>query len=271
MRRRLVFLTLLLAYGCLFWQQERISQSAASQLPFPMPAVVEKAFLGYLRHLGGELHFIQSAVYVGGFATKEKHVFSPDRVAAHLESAAELNPTFVDTYFYCQSIVATEGDEHTRRANSILKKGITALPNNWMLPFFMGFNHFHYLNDPGEAADLMLTASKAPGAPPWLGHLASVLAAKGGDIRTGLIWLSAMHDSEKDENVRRSYEDDIADFKMALRVQKAVSAFGTKYGRVPFNLDELVPEFLIGLPEFKGNFILSWEPPVLRMVRPHVK
>jgi len=271
MPRLFIFMALLLSYAGLFLQQERQAQSIPPHLPFPMPVVAEKALLGYLRQLGGEMHFIQTAIYIGSYVAHEQNVFDVNSVASNLDAAAELNPPFLDTYYYSQSMVASQGDESARRTNEILKKGIAALPEDWVIPFFMGFNHFHHLNEPVEAASAIQLSSKLPGAPSWLGHLASVLSAKGGDIYTGLVWLRAMREGENDELVRKGYDEDIADFEMALRVQKAVAAFNNRYGRAPAALDELAPEFLSSLPDFKGNFILKWEPPVLRMVRPEVK
>jgi len=267
MLRKLVFLSLLLAYSWIFFMQEYFAQLSKPQLAFPLPAMAEKSLLGYLRQLGGEMHFIQSAVYAGSLAFGECHMFGADRVAANLDSAAELNPPFIDTYFYCESFIATQGPEYARQANSILRKGVAALPEKWELPFFLGFNHFYYLHEYSEAANALKMASKAPGAPSWLGHLASVLAAKSGNIYAGLIWLKAMHAGEKDEAVKRSYENDIADFETALEVQKSIFSFRKTYGHAPFTLDELIPEFLRGIPVFKGNYRLKWDPPVLSMER----
>jgi hypothetical protein len=268
MLRRLSLLSLVVVYALLFSQHERFSHWAQPQLSFPLPASVEKAVLGYIRQLGGEFHFIKSSLYVGALSARRQDLSGADNLAANLDSAAELNPPFVDTYFYCESFLAPQGQVHVRQANAILKKGIAARPQSWLLPFFLGFNHINYLGEPREAADALKAASERPTAPSWLGHLASVLAAKGGDINTGLMWLRAMHANEKNEAVRRGYADDIADYEKALEVQKAVRAFSSRYGREPRALNALVPEFLSGLPVFKGNLILKWEPPVLRLERP---
>jgi hypothetical protein len=40
---------------------------------------------------------------------------------------------------------------------------------------------------------------------------------------------------------------------------------------VPSRLNELVPEFLPGLPDLGKDFLLVWEPPVLQVKRPHMK
>ena len=258
-------------YCFLFFHQERISTSARPQLAFPIPIAIEKAISGYLRQLSGVFHFIKVGVFIGALSAQGEGPSNIDAVAANLDSAADLNPPFVDTYYYSQSFVASTGPAHVQRANEILNKGMLALPENWMVPFFMGFNQFYYLDAPGEAAETLRAASLRPKAPSWLGHLASVLAAKGGNISTGLNWLIAMRETEKDDLVRRGYEEDIADYKMALEVQQAIAAYREKYSRDPNLLDELIPEFLDGLPEFKGNFVLNWEPPVLRMERPSRK
>lgn len=271
MLRRMVLLVLLLVYGLFFLQQERFSHSTPIRLALPMPVSAEKAVLGYLRQLGGEMYFIKTAVYIGGLSARGLGPTGIDLLYANLDSASELNPPFIDTYFYCESFVASQGQEHARQANAILQKGMAALPEDWVLPFFLGFNQFYYLNAPDEAAVSLQAAYKKSKAPAWIGHLATIMAAKGGNIYTGLMWLRAMYEGEEDEAVRRSYESDITDYEKALVVQKALYAFKSRYGREPEILDDLVPEFLSSLPNFKGNFVLNWEPPVLRMERPRVK
>jgi hypothetical protein len=266
--KRSWWVLVLLLYIVLFIKHEQFDQNSTSRISFPLPPIVQKTALGYLRQIGGEMHFIKTAVFLGGYGLENLTSEHADRLARNFDLMAELHPAFIDTYFLSQSTLTYLGPEMTRENNEILKKGMAALPEYWLLPFYIGFNHFYYLQEKTVAAEYLLAASKLPGAATWLGHLASMLTAEGGDIRAGLIWLKTIHQNETDEAARKSYEKDIVAFENALAVQDALSLYQQKYGGAPFNLDVLVPEFLPYLPEFDGRYYLEWDPPTLKLKRP---
>ncbi len=267
-RKGVLCLFLLLMYGFCFFQQEQFAKKTQYNLAFPLPSAVQKAVLGYLSQLGGEMHFIRTAVFLGGTDSNNLSATHANSLSKNFEVMSNLHPPFIDTYFLCQATLPYFGVEKAAETNLILKKGTAALPDNWTLSFFMGFNYFYFLEDNAQAADVLMHTSKLPNAPNWLGHLASILKASGGDIYAGLIWLRAMRSAEEDEASIARYDNDIAMFEQALSVEKAISAFRKKYSREPSDLSLLVPEFLTELPDFGDNFVLVWKPPILNLKRP---
>jgi hypothetical protein len=265
--RKFLVAIVVIVYGMLFFQQERFSQQGKAYLEVPLPGVVQKVVWGYLRQLGGVMHFIKSAVFIGGHFTNFPDERYATGLGSTLEVAADLHPHFLDTYFLCEASLPQIGQEQAVAANRILKKGISALPENLTLPFFLSFNLNHYLNEKQASAEVLYKASEMPGAPSWWGHLASIRNAEGGDIAAGLIWLKAMIQTENDENVKERYRNEIAQFEKAVLVQKAVFAFRNQNGFYPAKLEELVPEFLERLPVIDPPFMLSWQSPELRLDR----
>ena len=265
--RFFIFVFFLVSYGILFSLQETHFSKNSQQLSHPLPPAIQKAALGYLRQLGGEMHFIKASVFYGGVEPGRDPLEYAEPLARHLTAAATLHPYFVDTYFFCQATLPYINNEYAVYANDILSQGMAALPDNFVLPFFIGFNHFYLLKDPLQATFFLKQASQYPGVPSWLGHLASTLAAEGGDIYGGLIWLRAMLAAEEDEAVRERYQQSIAMFERAVTVQQAIDAYKNLHSQYPATLDDLVPEVLAVLPEFDSPFHLSWEPPTLRLIR----
>ena len=265
--RRFILLIVLIGYGFLFFQVERTAQQIEPRLSLPMPVMVQKLVLGFLRQLGGEISFIKTSVFLGGLdpaAPKDAHA---DSLVRNFNVMAGLHPDFIDIYFLCEASLPDIDQEKAREANDVLAIGMQAHPEKWYLPYFIGFNHFYYLQENREAADNLLHAASLPGGAPWLAHLASILAAEGGDIIAGLTWLKAMLQTETDPSAKARYRNDIAAFEQAYTVQMAVNAFKRKYGKEPPTLETLIPEFLSDLPDFKGKFLLHWNPPILRMER----
>lgn len=262
-----IFFILLAGYGWLFSLQENHFAATDQQLAHPLPPTLQKAALGYLRQLGGEMLFVKASVFNGGLKPGRDPLDYAEPLAQHFTAAATLHPHFIDTYFLCQATLPYINNDYARRANSILGQGITAFPENIVLPFFAGFNHFYFLGEPLEAARIFLHAAQQPDAPPILEHLATLLTAEGGDIHAALISLRGMHASEKDEQVKKRYADEITAFEKAAMVLDAIHRYRQAIGQPPARLDDLVPGYLPAIPDVGPLFRLKWKPPHLGVVR----
>ncbi|MFH7320917.1 hypothetical protein ACHHRT_09935 [Desulfurivibrio sp. D14AmB] len=267
MARVALFAGLLLFYLFTFWQQEKGVAATPPSPTHPAPPLIQEIALGYLKQLGGEIQFIKTAVFVGGGITMRDRLEYAPPLAARLTAAAHLHPRFIDTYYLAQAVLPYIHDEYAELANDIHRRGMAVLPDNFVLPFFVGFNHFYHLKDPGQGAGYLHQAGQKPGAPVWFGHLAATLAGEGGDIYGGLFWLRAMLAAEEDELMQERYRHSISMFERAVTVQEAVLAYKAERAEYPSTLTELAPDYLPALPEFDPPFELSWQPPELRLLR----
>lgn len=264
---RFLFLLLLSAYGFFFTMQEARFSESSQQLSYPLPPVIQKVALGYLSQLGGEIEFIKASVFYGGVKPGRDPLEYAEPLARHFTAAASLHPQFIDTYFLAQATLPYINNQYAMYANTLLAQGMEALPDNVVLPFFAGFNHFYHLNEPLEAARFFRLAAARPNGPPMLEHLANLLSAEGGDIYAALIGLRAMHASEKDETIKKRYAEEIIVFEKALAVLAAIRGYEKMNGSPPAALADLVPTFLPALPALGPVFTLEWQPPHLRVVR----
>lgn len=261
------FLLLLSVYGVFFTLQEARFSESNQQLSHPLPPVIQKIALGYLHQLGGEMEFIKASVFIGGLKPGRDPLEYAEPLAHHFTAAASLHPQFIDTYFLCHAFLPYINNDYARYANSVLALGMTALPNNFVLPFFAGFNHFYYLDEPLEAARLFHLAAAKPNGPPILEHLANILSAEGGNIYAALIGLRGMYASEKNEQVKNRYAEEIAAFEKAVTVLEAIRRHEKIKGAPPAALTNLVPDYLPTIPDVGPVFTLEWKPPHLGIVR----
>mgnify|MGYP001384054386 CR=1 FL=1 len=262
-----LFFLLLFFYGTLFALQETRFSESNQHLPHPLPPVIQKIALGYLKQLGGEMQFIKASVFYGGVKPGRDPQDYAEPLAQHFTAAATLHPQFIDTYFLCQAILPYINIDYARYANTVLTQGMTALPDNFVLPFFAGFNHLHYLDEPLEAARLFHLAASKPNGPPILEHLANILSAEGGNVYAALIGLRAMYSSEKDALVKMRYAEEIAAFEKSVTVLEAIRRHEKTTGTPPVALSDLVPEYLPAIPDIGPIFTLEWKPPHLGVVR----
>ena len=262
-----LFFLLLFSYGALFSLQESRFSESSQQLSHPLPPAIQRIAGGYLRQLGGEMQFIKASVFYGGVKPGRDPLEYAEPLAQHFTAAASLHPQFIDTYFLCQAILPYINNDYARYTNTVLAQGMTALPNNIILPFFAGFNHFYYLDEPLEAARLFHLAAAKPNGPPMLEHLANILSAEGGNIYAALIGLRGMYASEKDAQIKMRYAEEIAAFEKAVTVLNAIQRHEKMKGTPPTALADLVPDYLPAIPDVGPIFRLEWQPPHLGVVR----
>ncbi len=268
MKKLFLFLVIIAAYLLNFSVQDRLTQTHKMELAPLLPAMLQQAALGFLRQLGAEMYFVNAAVFLGTTDSgQDPHEYAPV-LSEYFKVASRLHPPFLDTYFFCQSSLSYLGRDYDKIVNNILDTGIKAIPDNWVLPLFAGYNAMHYLNDTAGASDYLHEAGTRPNAPSWIAHLAAILAADSGRIQMGLQWLETVEAREKDETVKKRYQMEIMEFKKACRVAEAIQEYKQRLGTYPTSLNMLSPDFMDQIPRFNLGFKLDWHPPILRLVRP---
>jgi len=166
-----------------------------------------------------------------------------------LDVITDLDPYFLDPYFLSEGLLAWDAGM-PEKANAILQKGISHRPNDWWLYFFVGFNHFYFLNDYAVAADYLMRAAELPGSPSYLKTLAARLAYYGGKSKTALLFLQQMIEEADNAVLRRQLEMRLVALERAVLIEEALEKFKHKEGRMPSALNELVTlGYLDRLPE----------------------
>jgi hypothetical protein len=124
---------------------------------------------------------------------------------------------------------------------ALLERGVAALPLNWRIRQDLGFIYFLHLNDPPRASEVLLDASKLPGAPFWLKNLAADVLARGGDRETAKKMWRQIHD-QSDGAVRANALVNLqilGALDQADALTRSVEEFSRRTGRRPQSLDEL--------------------------------
>jgi hypothetical protein len=264
---RIVFFIALTLYGGLFYMQQGLVREAAPSLSYALPAKIQQVALGYLKNIGAQTLFVRSAIFVGGLPPQAPPETYADALAQNYRVMTEMYPAFTDSYLHAQSFLPHLSRQSAVEAIQILKRGMAAHPENIFFPFFAGFNYYYHLDENGKAAEIFLELAQKPGAPAWLGHFAAVLSGSGGDLHGGLHALQVMLSIESDEEAKIRYENGIRAFEAALAVRDAIHAFEQRHGSVPSELEELIPDFLLSIPVPDSGFVLSWDPPDLKVLR----
>jgi hypothetical protein len=226
-----------------------IPEAARFDIP-PLPADIAKPFSFGLRSLVADFMFLQ-AIQVHG---SQRNVRSANAGAADdraidrlLTYATDVDPRFAGAYRFAGNAMprhTTDGKAtNVLQARAILKKGVVERPDDWRIPFALGFIESYYLGDFAEAAHHLALAAKAPGSPAYVAFLATRAAAEGDDLDFGFQLATAMAAQATEESTRNEWERRLLDLRMErdLRgIEAALHRYRERAGRTPASLQELV-------------------------------
>jgi hypothetical protein len=235
---------LLVLAGMISLQQEidrRLDRTLAQaeELRSLLPAeYLKPALMGY-HHLGADLLWLRLIQVVG----QGSHTAYEYEWLYHaLDIVTDMDPQY-DYAYQVGGIVLTHLAQRPDLSNRLLEKGLESNPTVWQIPFYLGFNHYFYLQDPHRSADYMARASRLPGRPPYLPLLATQLYAEAGNPETGLNFLMAIRSQTPDGSMKEQVETRIREVMIErdIRVlENAVSRYRQREGHVPRTLRDLL-------------------------------
>jgi hypothetical protein len=131
-----------------------------------------------------------------------------------------------------------------------------------MLPFFIGFNYFYFLQQDEFASFYLMEASKRPGANPMYASLAIRLAYKQRRTETALFFIEELLKGTEDEVLKKDFEKRRDILQSILILEYAVDSYKKKFGKMPKSLDALLELGIINeFPNdpYGGEFYLDSE------------
>jgi hypothetical protein len=193
--------------------------------------------------LAADLYWLRTVQYFGGqrlFARDKRF----DLLRPLIEITTDLDPRLVIAYSYGATFLSEPqpiGAGRPQEGIEVLEKGVAAMPDNWRMRQELGFFHFVFLHDAPRAAQILLEASRLPGAAFWLKNLAAMVLAKDGKRQGSReIWRQIYEQSEGPmrDNALRHIQV-LEAYDVADKVQSLVAEFARRTGRRPESLDEL--------------------------------
>jgi hypothetical protein len=203
---------------------------------------VRRLFPGF-EGVAADLYWLRAVQYFGG-----QRAFTRDGqmplLGPLLDIAVTLDPRMEVAYRYGATFLAEPqplGAGRPRDAVALLERGARAMPGNWRLRQDLGFFLFLYLHDAHRASEVLLEASRLPGAAFWLRNMAADVVARGGDRKTARQMWKQIHDqSEGTVKATAQVNLDVLDaLDQADRLSGLVETFARQTGRRPRSLDEL--------------------------------
>ena len=270
MRRTQLVLSLLIAAIVLILSLDKAA-TALKALPqredyvVTIPAPVVKIAAMEFQGVVSDVLFLNAMVFIGGAQQR------PERPRIKewewkwfvntLENATELDPYFFDPYYYANAFLPWDAGM-VAEANRLLEKGSHYRDWDWMLPFFIGFNEFFFLENNSKAAEYLMEASRRPEGNPMFASIASRMALKGNKTETAVLFLEELYRKTEDPGLKTHYSTRLKALRARLIIEKAAEIYKKRFGRMPDSVETLVKRnILVRLPEdpYGGSFYLDAE------------
>jgi tetratricopeptide (TPR) repeat protein len=235
-------------------RERRYAATAAAQefLYVTSPAMVTRLALEY-DALVADLYWVRAIQYFGG----NRLAPSGDKTYALLypllDLTTSLDPHFSMAYRFGAFFLSERvpgGAGRPDLAVRLLEKAIAAHPRRWEYPYDIGFIYYRE-GDFRTAAEWFRRAAAVPEAADWLGPLAAVTLAEGGDTQSSRLLWRQLLESEAD------WLRDIADYRLrqldaidqAAALERVTADYERRFGVLPTSWEDVVRAGLLrGIP-----------------------
>ncbi len=239
-------------------RSDRMAGTIEDLAQLPRGEVLRPALLGY-HHLGADILWLRMLQVLG-----KKHNSVDEHVWLYhaMDVITTLDPLYAYVY-YVGGVVLTELAGRVDLSNQLLEKGHAANPNEWNLPFLLGYNYYFVLNQPAKGADYISRAAKIPGGPGFLPGLATRMYAESGNPDVALQFLEAVWRENPDIAVREKLEVRVKEIiieRDLRRLEDAIQRYHQAHRKSPKTLSDLVLSGILqAIPDepFGGTYNLD--------------
>jgi len=230
----------------------REDQPLLEVLYIPSPKVVKRMSLGYTGLLA-DVYWTRVVQYFGHrHKAKAKHYLLLEPL---LDMTTTLDPQLLPAYQFGSVFLAQkppEGAGDPEAAARLVEKGIAENPTAWRLYYDLGYIYWLELEDPLRASKAFDKGSKIPGAQPWMGVMAALLAGRAGETDTAVYMWTNILNSTEDKNLRENASNRLLCLRVDIEVkslQAHVDEFASRVKRHPQGWHELIAAGLLrGVP-----------------------
>jgi tetratricopeptide (TPR) repeat protein len=181
-----------------------------------------------------------------------------DLINQLLERITDLDSLFWDPYLFAETMLAWQAGM-PEKANRLLLKASKYRNTDYRPLYFIGFNYFYFLQDPGRAAKYLRSAARLPNAPYYLKGLAARISLYGDQTDMAIAFLEDILKDTFDPSVRLYLEKRLVTLKIICFLEEKVKEYKSVYKTLPGSLQDLVKTGIISsIPDdpYGGRFVL---------------
>lgn len=230
----------------------RTAAQEKDELLISSPSAVRTISLGYDALLA-DIYWTRAVQYYGSRVGTDRPNF--DLLWPLLDITTTLDPKLVIAYRFGAVFLSEGGNGGAGRTDlaiKLVKRGIAANPDQWILGSDLGFLYYWRMSDYPDSAAAYLEASKMPNAPLWLKIMAARVAQKGGSLETSRMIWSQLYESTQNPLVKKRAEEMLRGLKAQedeTQLDELASEYQKRFGRFPASAAQLRDAGLLrGIP-----------------------
>lgn len=205
----------------------------------PQPADAKFWTLGF-DAVAADYYWLQAVQVLGGakLGIEGKAL----RLAHLIDLVTALDP-WVDHPYRFAAVWLTDDESLVRAANRLLERGVSYHPREWRNRYYLGFNHFFYLEEQLAAAEVLESALGLPKVPRYLGALVARLRGGTAGLETAAALLARLARDTEDQYTRAEYLkalDELETERRARTLDRAREEFWSRRGRDIDDVAELL-------------------------------
>ncbi len=225
----------------------------------PQKEIVEILSLDH-RGLAADILFIQTVLHSGSLVWKPLSIeFDSEWSYQVMDVVTSIDPKYLGAYLF-SGMGLVHGPKDVHLARPILERGRNHFPQNWELPFWIGYHYYIYLENYEKAGEYFWQASQCPGAPDSFLSLMLSSLKKGGNYEKAVLVLQSLIESTENKKVIQIYQKRVARLENMIALQKAAEYYRRSKGRDIGDLSRLVSEGLVpAIPEDPMGKTYVWD------------
>ena len=115
-----------------------------------------------------------------------------------INMVVELEPNFQAPYLFGGLMISMKAGE-VDKSIALLNKAKRSIPENWQVPYLLGFNYYFYKDESNKALGYFMDAAKVPGCPQGVTNLSVAILQKEGKIDVAREFLGNLKNKSRDE------------------------------------------------------------------------
>jgi hypothetical protein len=198
-----------------------------------------------------DYYWVQAVLLAGGSLDPGAHSTHLGRL---IDVVTTLDP-WVDHPYRFAAVWMTNTLDDVRNGNRLLRRSFAHHPDEWRNRFYLGFNLFYYLDETGEAADVIHEASSMTGAPPYLLRLVARLRSDSADLAAAGLFLEELVRTAPDAQAKAEYQGALDEIQIEWRAReldRARDAYQKLYGEDIEFVEQLAMGSKAVLPTLPG-------------------
>jgi len=178
-----------------------------------------------------------------------------------LNLITDLDPRFMDPYLAAETSLPWDAGM-VGETNELLLKAVAHRPEDYRPNFYLWFNYYYFLNDPGTAVIYLQKAARMPGSPSYFKTLAARMSLDSGQILNGIVFLQEMIGETNETRNKIMLQKRLDALKAIYSLEGKIREYEKVFRRSPEKLDDLVSQGIIKkIPDdpYGGEFYITKE------------